>query len=343
MFTDPLFARLLSRAHHYHLSIEGDDNPGAGGAAGGEGGGGGASTAGAGAADAVDVGTSSVGSGEHGSGVADLTDDAGAATAPANWPDDWRERLAGGDDAALRNLKRFGSVEGLWKKIVNQEKLLSDRSRHQGALPENATEEQIAAYRLAIGVPEAADGYGLRFDPGLKVGDTEKAMLDRLQAHAFAANVPKSQLDAVFGWYQQEMARDFEERARVIEQARAKQVADLRREFGAEKNRNLTITEEFLEQHGIGGILDAVLPSGLPVKFDPMFRRLIALARDNTDEEALYSGDADSGGKSIDEQIAAYRTKSVSGKLTAAEDKRYMDLLAARERRNAKRQPPRAA
>ena len=38
-------------------------------------------------------------------------DDGGEKPAVGEWPDDWREKLAGGDDKFLRELKRYGSLK----------------------------------------------------------------------------------------------------------------------------------------------------------------------------------------------------------------------------------------
>src|ERR1044072_1974834 len=70
--------------------------------------------------DAPDVG------GEAGAetGLAALAEGADEPAAPVDWPEDWRERLAGRDEAAPRELKRFGSPGGVWKKLLNQEKVI---------------------------------------------------------------------------------------------------------------------------------------------------------------------------------------------------------------------------
>jgi hypothetical protein len=273
-------------------------------------------------------------------GLATLADDGGETASPADWPADWRERLAGSDETALRNLKRFGSVDGLWKKIVNQDKLLSDRAQQRGtpALPEDATEEQVAEYRKALGVPEAPDGYGVALAPELQADDHLKAQLDSYLAFAHERNLPPGAVKAAVEWQQAEILRQREEQSAAAARERARVTQALRKEYGAEYKRNLALADEFLSgRPGLAKLVSADNPDL------ELVRDIIALARDTADGDALYSGDGESGGKSLDEQIDELSTKAVVGKLTPAEDKRYMDALATRERRRERQQRNRAA
>ena len=260
-------------------------------------------------------------------------DDSGAAAAPAGWPDNWREMLAGEDPAALRALKRYGSVSGLWQKVVNQEKLISAGAHKvPAALPEDATPEEVAAYRKAHGIPEAPEGYGIAFNPDLKPSEADTALLNGFLTDMHGRNVPPGAAKAAFEWYQSQMVRTREEQAAEAARARHHVTTELRKEFGADYKRNLALADEFLGAHpGIAKLIDPARPD-----LD-IVRDIVSLARAGADEEALYGGDGFGGGKSIDDQIKELLDKSVSGTMTRAEDARLTQLYEARVARDTKR------
>src|SRR5262245_15852958 len=77
------------------------------------------------------------------------TDDVPAGDTPAlppagGWPDDWREKMAEGDQRFLDTLKRYASPTALRDAFKEQRRLISSGQLRK-PLPENATAEQLAA------------------------------------------------------------------------------------------------------------------------------------------------------------------------------------------------------
>ncbi len=329
MFERWLFERLLSRVHHYHLSIEGDDNPGAGGDAASEQ----EDKRADQGADAANGGDGDDVAAKAGTSLSALADD-GASGAPADWPEDWRERLAGGNDAALRALKRYGGVEGLWKKLQNQEKLLSDRSQHRGpTLPEHATDEQIAEYRKAMGIPDAADGYGIEFSPQYPATDADKAMLAGWLEHAHTRNMTPAQAREAIAFVERWSTQAREEQVAAAQRERARISAELRREYGADHKRNLALADEFLTAHP--GLAKLVNPNAPDLE---VVRDIVSIARAAAPEDALYGGDGAAGGKSIDDRINELLDKSGARTMTKAESAELDKLYELRVARDSRRQ-----
>lgn len=318
--------------------IEGDGNPGAGGDAaviekdppGGDD-----------AAAAGDVGAG----GDQGGGDAAVLEslaEGDEGDAPASpWPEDWREQIAQGDEDALKALKKFGSINGVWKKLVNQEKLIRSGA-HKAAptLGDNPTPEEVAAYRKAAGIPEAPEGYGLAFPAELKVGEAQKGILAGFQQFAHERNLPPAAVNAAFDWYKQHIAQTAEAQAEAVKEWEIEARAELRKEFPAQADlkRNLGIANEFLDQHDLIPLMQATLPNGRPVVYDPtIIKAIIAMARSYADEDALIGGDGAGGGKSIDDEIAELVNKSAGTRLTEAEDARLTQLYEARVARDERR------
>jgi len=318
------------------LLAEGDEEqPGAGGTAAGD----------AGATE---------GAGEGNILAGGATDDGAGAAADENksgWPEDWRERLANGDEAQLRNLKRYGSVDGLWKKNLNLEKALSDRSQHRAvpALAEDAKPEEVAAYRKAAGIPETPDGYGLAFPEEYKATDADKEVLGGFAQFMHERNQPPAAAKAAFEYLMTHTAQVREAQAEAAQQAVIENMAELRKTFTpTELRKNEAMAEDLLQRHfggdhetlrAITEVMNLRLPNGVRVQdYAPFKRGLYDMAAAYATEGAMIAGDAaGGGGRSLDEEKKALLTKSATGRLTREEDTRLTQIyetLTAREARN---------
>jgi hypothetical protein len=259
-----------------------------------------------------------------------LAGDTGAAETPPP-AEDWRTRMAAGDEKELARLKRFASEENYHKSYRALEKKLSERPAAP-TLPEGATPEQIAEYRKTIGVPEAPDGYGLAFDAALQPSDADKAMLQGVLEQAHAAHVPPAHAKALFDAYQTQLIRAREEQAIAVEREFGKTKQELRQEYGPDYLRNVKVLEEWLEDKPV---LGEIIKNNIHRK--GVVQESIALALAMAPEDALFSGDAGSGGKSIDDRIAELRDMKLSGKITPPQIAEYDKLYEAKYARDQRR------
>jgi len=313
--------RILSRVHHYHPSIEGDGNPGGGGdaAGGNEGGAGGAAA------------------GNESTALTPGAEAGAETTETGSWREDWRESLAGGDEAALRQLKRFASPENFAKSYRELQKRLTTGAP---ALTEDATPEEIAAYDKQIGVPDKPEGYKLSFPQEMGATEADTATLAAFQEHMKAAHVPPSAAKAAFDFYMKRMQETRAEFGSAAQEANLNSIAELRGEWkGREFTRNTGLAKEFLGKHFEGSedaleqVLNARLPNGVSIgNYAPFVKGIVAMARAYADDEALIGGDGAGGGKSIADEIADLVKKSATTKLSKSEDARLDELYAARLR-----------
>ena len=124
-----------------------------------------------------------------------------AGDPPANFfatmPDSWRQDLVSsagfeGEEAE----KRQGQLD----RVMNMETLAQDKIRKgelSNGLPENPSDEQVAEWRDANGVPEAPDKYELSLDEGLVLGDEDNRILDGVFKAAHESNIPASAMSAM--------------------------------------------------------------------------------------------------------------------------------------------------
>lgn len=272
-----------------------------------------------------------------------------SGAAPAGFPENWRESLAGDDKAALDRLKRFAGPGDLFKSYREAEKRLSTRPTAP-SLPEGATPEEVAAYRKAIGVPDAPEGYGFKFADELKPSDGDNAALAEFQKEMHAAHVPPGAAKAAFEFYQKRMTDGRAAMAEAAEAATLENMAELRGEWkGREYGRNMKIADEFLTKHfgedqtqlkAVNEILQLRLPNGVQVMhYAPFMKGLVSMARSYADDDVLIGSlDGAGGGTSVDDEYQALIKKSAApgGKLSEPEWTRLQELSAARVNREQK-------
>jgi hypothetical protein len=262
--------------------------------------------------------------------------------APKPWGDDWRAGLSRGDDARLKRLERYATPDAVADALFSAQ----DRIRAGGrapALADDATPEEIAAYRKLVGIPDKADGYGLAFPESLKPSEADTAGLAAFQEYMHAKHIPPAAAKAAFDFYTQSSEAGRAKAAEAAQEINLQNVAELRKEYpGREFKRNMTIAEEFLGRHfegseeALDAVLGATLPSGVTIKnYAPFIKGLVAMARSYADDEALIGGDGGGGGKSMDDEYKELVAKSAvpGARLTVDENKRLAQLAEARQAR----------
>lgn len=283
--------------------------------------------------------------GKPGTVLTDTTDKPVAA--PADWPEDWRAKLAGGDDKAMKTLDRFRSPQDLAKAYREaQVKLSQIRPEAPG---KDATEEQVAAYRKAAGVPDAPDGYLEKLPKGLVIGDDDKPAVTSFLSAMHARNVDPATVGEALNWYytQQEAATAAQTEADRAAQRTAEDA--LRQEWGTEYRSNVNAITSFLDgapKSEDGAplkdlIMGARLADGTPLGSHPAALRWLAqLANDANPGGFIAPSSGATQIQSVDDEIGkiekTMRTDRQTYDRDAQMQTRYLKLLEARERLKAR-------
>lgn len=160
-------------------------------------------------------------------------------------PDNWREDLAGGDAKAAKMLERVKDMPTFMANYMNaQEKIRSGEI--SSGLPENATEEQMADWRVANGVPEEAKGYELDLAEGLVLGDTENRILEGVFESAHKHNVSVDAMSEVVSSFLEGQLR--EDEATIAQDGLDVQETTrlLREQWGGDYDTNLNLINGML-------------------------------------------------------------------------------------------------
>lgn len=172
--------------------------------------------------------------------------------APADWPEDWRTRMGGDDKDALKALDRYKSPLDVAKALREAQKKISS-GQMKPTLPKDATEEDIAAFRKELGVPEKPDGYLEALPNGLVIGEEDKQIADAFLAAAHAANMPPEFVGTALDWYYKTQETQIAETATADKAFRVASEDELRGEWGGEYRSNLNAVKNFLDAAPVVG------------------------------------------------------------------------------------------
>jgi len=258
------------------------------------------------------------------------------------WPEDWRQRIAGEDEKALKRLARYGSPADVGKALLEaQNKLASGKHKQSAeAPPEGASEEELTAWRKENGIPETPDGYMDALPDGLVIGDDDKAILDSFLAQAHATNRSPADVAGVMDWYVGMQEQLAEEQQKADAEFRLGSRDELRDEWGADYKSNINmISGAFVDApEGLrDSIMGARMPDGSLLGDNvAAVQWLSGLGRQLNPAAALLPSDGQGGIASIDEEIASIEKMMKNNRKAYNADtkiqERYRELVAARDR-----------
>lgn len=260
--------------------------------------------------------------------------------APADWPTDWRTKIAGEDKTYHKTLERYASPVEYGKALrALQQRVGSGEIKFP--LQANATPEQTAAWRKENGVPEKADGYKV---DDAKVTKETKPIIDKFLAAVHEKNWTQTQVDDVLQSYfaleaaqkQQVATIDSDFKTKGEDALRVEWGPDYRRHVNAVDNLLATMPEELSEIFVNGRLAD-----GRMIGSDPrVIRWLHGLAMDYP---TLVDGgsEAAKGGESRLEEIRKFRRENPDA--YDADRKMQAEELEILNRQMSGRNRPRAA
>lgn len=271
------------------------------------------------------------------------TPPAETAAEPAAWPDDWRDRFAKGDAALAKKLARFKAPENVLASYVELERKLSSKTGPE-PLPADATEEQVAEWRAANGIPETPGGYLDALPEGLVIGDDDKPMIEGFAAKMHAANVkPEIVGEAVAWWHAEREATAAKETA-ADRQTQAATVEALKAEWGPEYPANINAVINFLDAmpDGVGKALGgAILADGTRLGDNATALKWLASLAQDANPAGTVAPAGDFSAQGVQSELSAIRSTMGDPSSPYHRDggktqKRYLELLESARKLNAR-------
>ncbi len=195
------------------------------------------------------------------------------------WPDDWRARIAKGDEKRLQRAARYASPEAAIEAGFEAQDRIY-KGDVKPVLGANPTVEQLTEWRQAHGVPEAPDKYDVSdLGNGLKVSDRDKPLIDRVLAAAHMTNQTPDQIKSTLRAYYDVVDKTIAAQAEADRAHEVEGMSTLRSEWGGDYqvNSNLianllsgTAGKEFSEQ-----LMSGRLPDGKLIKNSPAVQKFL--------------------------------------------------------------------
>ena len=229
--------------------------------------------------------------------IGDTPDDSRKVELKADWPDDWREKMAHGDEKLMKRLERFASPEKVLNSWLAAEQKISS-GEYKKEVDANASPEELAAYRQEHGIPESPDGYKL--PEGQEWSEEDQRMFGKVFESMHGANATQEQINALANGYNELVQDIMSERAQADREFIQSQEDILRSRLGDDYRNKLNIYERALE-HPESPIPQAIreklqgarFEDGSQIVNDAEFATwVIELGLDTWGEGAMRTGEA---------------------------------------------------
>ena len=230
--------------------------------------------------------------------------------AASELPHAWMNGLTTEQKADADLIKSLSKFERGIPDIVKSYAELEKKAGQAIVVPnEKATEEEKAAYRKAIGVPEKPEDYKLEpatLPEGLTV---DEAMQKQFLQIVHAAGLNPNQVNAINQWYMKTIGEQIVDAQKVVKTTRAEAEAAITKKYGLDRDAAKGYMERAFARYATPSLAEKYIKTGLDN--DPeTIEMFINIGRDMGDHvfvdgsrgEHLESGVV---GQRTDEQIAA--------------------------------------
>ena len=247
-------------------------------------------------------------------GTEDATTDgvAGDAKTEDTGTTDWRDGIA---DADLRKFAdSYTSPADLAKAALGLRQKLSKAVTVPG---KGASEEDHAAYRKNMDIPDAPEGYEVKAPEGTEIPDADMEHLQGLFKAMHAAGAPRAAVQAAVSEYYGMVAFAQQEAEKQQATARENTEAALRKEWGEDYKGNMVLANRASDEFGgeeFNAFLKNTTADGVALGDHPTFLKTFATIGRRMSED---------GSHLTDEQRSMHddAMRDISKKISAAYDR----------------------
>ena len=268
----------------------------------------------------------------------DAAAEADKSDAKPDWPEDWRERLAGNDETFLRHLKRYSSPVTFAKGFQEREALIRS-GKLKRDMPDPSDEKAMSEWRKEQGIPDDPTGYKLPETVTKRMTDDDKPLLSAFTDYAHKKGAPQQVVDVASEWYFDTVEQMAAERAAEDKQATEAAEDELRKNWShAEYKSNMTLGRRFLDSiPGLGADwAEARLPNGRRLGDVPDFVMWASdMGRDKFGDVTFATADSEARHNSRRAEIERIMKEDVAKYFRDGLDKEYAEILQREEKRRS--------
>lgn len=218
---------------------------------------------------------------------------------------DWRDAIA---EPELRQVaEKFTSPRDVVKSYAALQSRLGRSIVKPGA---EASAEELAAYHRQLGVPDSPAGYDLSLPESLPEQLRPDAAGEALQqdfaAAMHEAGASNEVVQKALDWYYGTLGQSVAQKERANADQRAETEADLRREWGADHERNLNFAQRAVRDFGdedFVSLLETREIDGVKLGDHPGFVRAFAAIGRRMGEDLPLNGEPERGGAGLQARI----------------------------------------
>lgn len=271
-------------------------------------------------------------------------------TEPEALPE-WMETAARGDEKRLERLKRLGDPAALLDSYLSLEAQMSKKGI---TLPgEKATPDELKAFAKMTGIPETPDGYKIKpnLPEGFQFSELDKGIVDNITKDLHARGgilAHPSVIQAVHELYAKSNEEAQAQLVATAAEIHNQTQAELDKEWGADKARNLTFAKSAIERYTSGEpdevreLLQLPLMNGAKLgDFLPFTRMMAKIGREFGDDPlfAEIGANGSDGVAALEQEKAAIMKLRTDGKYAEYDAKanrlnQINDALARQSRKS---------
>ena len=169
-----------------------------------------------------------------------------SAAAKAAEDANWREPFSNGDDKTAKRLERYLTPADLGKSLFEKEDLIRASSMLK-PLADDATDDDLKAYREQQGVPLEFEGYYENLPKGLVIGEDDKAIVDMFVKEMHEENVSPTavhRLIASYNKWEESLTGEMD----ALDKSQKAETEDLlREEWGSDYRANESLAAHFIQ------------------------------------------------------------------------------------------------
>jgi hypothetical protein len=254
----------------------------------------------------------------------------------SDWPDSWRELMAGEDEDAAKLANRYNSPKNILKALKEAQSVIRS-GKIKRDMPDPSDEKAMAEWRKEQGIPDDPSGYKLPDTVTKRLTDDDKPVLASFTEFAHSKGAPPAVVEIASEWYINQL--ETMEAARVQADTSAAEAAEdaLRKDWAhGEFKANLTLAKRFASEiPGVGAAWsEARLPDGRRIGDVPEFVAWAAdMGRDKFGDVTFANSDSAERHNSRKAEIEKVMKSDIDRYYTEGMDKEYATILERETKR----------
>ena len=222
----------------------------------------------------------------------------------------WRDLIE--DEKLQKHSERFTSIDALVQANLESRQKLSKAVVPPG---KDAAEEDVAAYREALGVPKDVDGYEFPLPEGMERTDEMMDSEDHWSNIFIDNNIPKETADVLINEFRGEIEKMMGQKTEMDQQYTAQSEADMRKEWAEDYDKNIIFASrasEALLGEDFETMRHVETADGRYILDNPVLIRMFAKLGRDMGEGTLGSVATEGEKETLLDQANSYRDKRLA-------------------------------